>query len=557
MDFNHYFQNHEIDELLHQWAADYPNLLTLTRIGESYQNRPIWLLTITNQGNGPDRDKPAVWIDANIHSTEISGSTTALLIAHHLLISYGNDSQVKRLLDRGVYYIVPRLNPDGAALAMAEEPRFTRSGVRPYPWDEKDPGLHEKDMDGDRHIVQMRLVDPNGDWKVSSLDPRLMEKRQIHESGGAYYRLLPEGEIHQYDGHTIKLARPKAGLDFNRNFPFQWRPEAEQHGAGPYPASEAEIKAVLDFIVQHPNINLAITFHTFGRVILRPFSSKPDDEFEVNDLRVYKKLGELGTSSSGYPAVSTYHDFRYHPKETITGSFDDWLFDQLGVYSFTIELWDLPDEAGIKNRKFIEWFREHPHAEDFQILQWVDEHAQPGSFVGWHLYHHPQLGQVEIGGLDTMYTFRNPPPALIGAEAARQLPFALALGDLLPHLEIHTLQVTPLGDGEYAILLVVENSGFLPTYTSEQGRKRQAARPVRVELGIEPSMKLISGRQLIELGHLEGRNNKLDTTGFWEASPTDNRQRAEWVLQAPPGSSLNIHILSERAGSLHRTLLLE
>lgn len=556
MDFNRYFQNHEIEAFLYEWAIAFPNLLVLSSLGESFQKKPIWLLTITNQETGADLEKPAVWIDANIHSTEIAGTTTALMIAHHLLTQYGHDAQVTRLLDQSVYYIVPRLNPDGAGLAMAEEPRFTRSGVRPYPWDEKDEGLHEIDIDGDRRIVQMRMPDPNGDWKISSLDPRLMEKRLPQESGGTYYRLLPEGEIHQYDGYTIKIARPEAGLDFNRNFPFYWRPEAEQHGAGPYPASEPEIKALIDFIVTHPNISLAITFHTFGRVILRPFSNKPDDDYEVNDLRVYKKIGELGTNLSGYPCVSTYHDFRYHPKDVITGAFDDWLYDQLGAYSMTIELWDLPDEAGIKNRKFIEWFRDHPHEEDLQILKWLDEHGEPGSFVAWHPFEHPQLGALEIGGLDMMYTFRNPPPGLMQAEAVRHLPFTLALGEMLPHLEFHTLQITPLRAGEYALMLVVENSGFLSTCSSEQGRKRQSARPVRVDLELDPQVKLVSGKHHTELGHLEGRSNKLDSGGFWESSPTDNRARLEWVLQADPGSQLTIHVLSDRAGTLHRTVQL-
>ena len=32
---------------------------------------------------------------------------------------------------------------------MADRPRYIRSGVRPYPWGEKEPGLHAEDLDGD------------------------------------------------------------------------------------------------------------------------------------------------------------------------------------------------------------------------------------------------------------------------------------------------------------------------------------------------------------------------------------------------------------------------
>ncbi len=557
MDFNHYFTNQELEKTLHEWVANQPQLATLTHLGQSHQERPIWLMTLTNQASGPDTEKSAVWIDANIHATEISGTTVAMHLIHTLLDGYGKDERITHLLDTSTYYIVPRINPDGAELAMADVPRYIRSGARPYPWKEKDDGLHEQDIDGDGRILQMRISDPNGDWKASSLDPRLMEKRGPAEHGGQYYRLLPEGLIEDYDGYVIKLARPPEGLDFNRNFPFEWRTEGEQHGAGPYPASEPEIKALLDFITQHPNINLAITYHTFCRVILRSYSTKPDDEMEAEDLWVSKKIGAIGTEITGYRCVSTFHDFKYHPKKVTTGAFDDWMYDHLGIFCYTIELWDLPTEAGIKERKFIEWFRDHPHEEDLQILKWVEEHGGEHAYVDWYPFEHPQLGKVELGGWNHMYTWRNPPLPYIGAEAERNTPFALAMGDMLPHLALHTLEVTPLGAGDYHLNLVVENSGFLPTYTSVQGKNRKAMRPVRIELELPESVQLVNGKRRLELDHLEGRSNKLDVSSHWGETPTDHRARTEWVLHSDSAAEIAIHVLSERAGCLHLTAQLK
>jgi murein tripeptide amidase MpaA len=556
MNFNRYFTNEEIDQFLAGWIKEYPTLITRASIGESFEKRPIWLLTLTNQASGPDADKPAVWIDANIHATEITGATAALRLAYALLSGYGSDPQATRLLDNAVYYIVPRINPDGAALAIAANPKYIRSGVRLYPYPDKDEGLHEEDIDGDGRILQMRILDPNGDWKVSSLDARLMEKRPPAEHGGVYFRLLPEGSLHEYDGYLIKVARVQQGLDFNRNFPFEWRPEAEQEGAGPYPGSEPEIKALLDFIIKHPNINLAITFHTYSRVILRPYSTKADENFETADLWVFNKIGEIGSQTTGYRCVSIFHDFKYHPKEITTGGFDDWLFDHLGAFCYTIELWDLPDEAGLKERKFIEWYREHPHEQDLQILKWVDEHVGPEGYVDWYPFQHPQLGPIELGGWNSMYTWSNPPQALVGAEVERVLPFTLALGDLLPRLSVHTLEVTQLTEGTHRINLVVENSGVLPTYTSEQGKKRQAARPVVVELVLPEGASLVNGKRRTDLGHLQGRSNKLEVSSLWDTSGTDNRARLEWVVQAPAGSLLKMNILSDRAGSLRREIIL-
>ena len=163
------------------------------------------------------------------------------------------------------------------------------------------------------------IKDPNGDWKVSTLDARMMEKRAPNEFGGEYYRMLPEGRIENFDGYQIKIAAPAAGLDHNRNFPADWRVEVEQHGAGPYPLSEPEPRAIADFIISHPNINIAQSYHTFCGAILRSYAYKSDDEMEVHDLWVFKKIGSIGTKLTGYRNISIFHDFKYHPKQILTG----------------------------------------------------------------------------------------------------------------------------------------------------------------------------------------------------------------------------------------------
>jgi murein tripeptide amidase MpaA len=559
MNTNHYFTNEELEAQIQRWAEAYPRLLQVNEIGKSHEGRPLWLLTLTNQDSGLAEEKPGIWIDANIHALELAGTTTALRIAEQLLEGFEEDERATRLLNTSVYYILPRVNPDGASRALAEHPQYLRSGVRPYPFMEREEGLHVQDVDGDGRILMMRIPDPTGDWKVSSLDARLMEKRAPHEYGGQYYRVFREGLLEEYDGYIIKTARPYQGLDFNRNFPYNWRPEGDQMGSGPYPASEPEIRTMVDFISQRPNINLALTYHTFSAAILRPFSTRPDDDMEVEDLWTFQMMGDLGTEITGYRSASVFHDFRYHPKEVITGAFDDWVFDHFGIYSFTIELWDLPTEAGIKDRKWMEWFRSHPHEEDLKILQWIDNHAPPGSYVAWYPYDHPQLGKVELGGWNTLYTWINPPIDRMGAEAERNVPYALALGDLLPHLSIHTLELSPLesegsSSGAYSLRLVVENSGFLPTYTSSQGKNRSAARPVRIELDLPEGTVLTSGRRRVEVGHLEGRSNKHTISPLWAESSTDNRARLDWTISGPKGARVTIKVLSDRAGSITRQI---
>lgn len=554
--YNHYFTNEEIDSIIHTWQQEYPGLIQIEEIGRSYQDRPIWVMKITNQTTGSDLEKPAFYLDANIHATEIAGPTTALRVAERLLRDYASDERIRWLLDHTTYYIIPRVNPDGAAACMAATPQFVRSSMRPYPYDETPEGLHTQDITGNGEIRQMRIKDSSGDWKVSPDDPRLMVKRAPGEISGEFYRLFPEGIIEEYDGDIIRIGRRKEGLDMNRNFPFEYQPNAQQHGAGDFAGQEPETRALIEFVVAHPNINAGVSLHTYSRVILRPYSTKPDKDMSVPDLRIYQTMGELGTKLTDYRNVSVYHDFRYEPNEVITGVFDDWMYDSRGAFTFTMEQWDLPTAAGIKDRKFIEWFLDHPVEEDVQILQFADEH-NPEGCVAWKQFDHPQLGAVEIGGWNLLYTWRNPPHSLMGAEAQRNAEWMIELGYLMPYLAMVNESVTAIGADMFAIKLVFENAGYLPTYGSQAAQTRKLNRPIRAALAIPEGCELIIGKKKVELDHLEGRSNKLDISSSQGSSPMDNRAKVEWTVKAPTGSTVTYEILTDRAGVLRGELTLK
>ncbi|HEY6133963.1 MAG TPA: M14 family metallopeptidase, partial [Rubrivivax sp.] len=316
--FDTFYRHPELTRLLQDYAEARPGLVELRSIGKSHEGRDIWLLVLTNPATGADADKPAFWVDGNIHAAELTASTACLYWLHQLASGYGSDAQVTQLLDTRVVYIVPRLNPDGAELALADKPRHIRSSTRPYPFDEAPvDGLTIEDVDGDGRVLLMRVPDPHGAYKKHPEEPRLMTPREPGEFGGAYYRVLPEGTLMNYDGLKFSANRDREGLDLNRNFPAYWRQEGEQLGAGPYPTSEPEVRAMVDFIVKHPNIGAAVSFHTHSGVILRPMGTQSDDDMTPEDLWIYKRLSDIGTKLTGYPAVSTFHDFKYHPKEII------------------------------------------------------------------------------------------------------------------------------------------------------------------------------------------------------------------------------------------------
>jgi hypothetical protein len=61
---------------------------------------------------------------------------------------------------------------------------------------------------------------------------------------------------------------------------------------------------------------------------------------------VQAAVGHLGAKLTGYPAISIFHDFKYHPKEVITGT-QDWVYEHLGALFWTVEIWAPNKEAGI------------------------------------------------------------------------------------------------------------------------------------------------------------------------------------------------------------------
>ncbi len=556
--FDRHYQYDDLVAILAQLTAQYPALVRLESIGKSHEERDIPLVVITNAATGPDVDKPAFWVDGNIHATELAASAACLYLIVSLLEGYGNDPATTHCLDTRAFYICPRVNPDGAELALGTPPKLLRSGTRTYPNNyEPIHGLVEEDIDRDGRLLSMRIEDPNGNWKVCPEDSRLMMRRDPAEYGGTYYRLLPEGRLLDYDGVNIDVPAPKEGLDFNRNFPAGWRTEAEQKGAGSFPASEPEVRNLIQFIVDHPNITGGTSFHTFSGVILRPFSHKADEEFAVEDLRVYKEIGDKGESITGYPSISVFHEFRYHPKEVITGAFDDWMFGHLGLFSWTIELWSPMRQAGITDYKYIDWFRAHPIEDDLKLLAWNDDALRGEGYVDWYRFDHPELGSVELGGWDVLYSFRNPPSHLLEKEIERFPEWLVWHLLISPLLTISGAGAEPLGDDHYKVTLVLENTGWLPTYVSKHAQTKKLCRAIEAKIDLPEGATLAKGRLRVDLGQLEGRAHKPHSVSRWTADVTSDRVTYEWIVNAPVPGAVTITAKHPRAGTAATEIALQ
>ncbi len=556
--FDRFYRYDDLTRILRGFVARRPDLFALQSIGRSFEGRDIWLVTATHTGTGVAGDKPAFWIDGNIHAAELTASTACLYLMHTLEQGHGGDGEITRLLDTRALYICPRINPDGAELALADKPKYIRSSTRPYPY-LVDPveGLAVPDVDGDGRILMMRVPDGNGAYKAHPQDARLMTPRDPVETGGKYWRVIPEGLLRNFDGVEIRVNRDKEGLDLNRNFPAGWRQEFQQLGAGPYPTSEPEVRAVVDFITRNTNICGGISFHTHSGVILRPFTSEPDDNMPAEDLWLYKIFGKKSTELTGYPNISVYHDFKYHPKQVITGGFD-WIYEHLGHFFWTVEIWAPVKEAGVENYHFIDWYREHPPEDDLKLLAWSDRELDGQGYIAWYPYEHPQLGPVELGGWNKLQCFRNPPAKYLEREVKRFPRWIIWQALTTPKLEILKAQALPLGEGAWRVRLVVQNSGYLPSYVSKRALERKVTRGVVYEIGLPEGARLEGGKLRIEGAQLEGRANKVTLQAFLpDLHATADRGQAEWTVRAPKGSTVTLTARHERAGRVETTLRLD
>jgi murein tripeptide amidase MpaA len=553
---DHFPRHAELTDWLTQLAAEHPDLVGLTSIGRSHEGRDIWLATVTDASTGPHHAKPAVWVDANIHSIELTPTIACLHLLHHLCTA--TDERVRHALATRTFYVVPRVNPDGAEASLGEIPHYPRASMRPWPVADQLDGLVEEDVDRDGRQLQMRIEDANGTWKASPADRRLMVPRDPDESGpGPYYRLLPEGSVQGYDGVTIPSAPPLHALDMNRNFPQGWRrddPSATMQfqGGGDYPASEPEVRTIVQALVDRPNVTQYFAYHTMSGVLLRPYADQSDEHLPTADLQTYRVIGDKGTQLTGYPNLSVFHDFRYNPKAVMGGSADDFAYEQLGQFAWTTEFWNPLTAAGIEDPHPIEWWRRHPEDDDLKLLAWADETHGAEGYVDWYEYDHPQLGRVELGGWNWMAVFVNPPLSALEAEVAPHTEFTVWCALVTPRLRHRDTLVERLGPTSWRVRVVVENAGWLPTNVSDKAIERKVAAPVTASLALPDGARLVAGSRRVTLGHLAGRVGRVSSIGMFAYlnDGTDDRACAEWVLDAPEGTLLPVEVGTPRAGTV-------
>jgi hypothetical protein len=452
--WNKYYDYEGHVEIAKKLAKAYPDLVKINVIGKTAQGRDLILLAITDYktGGNPDR-KPGMYIDGNIHSNEIQGSEFASYTAWYLAESFGKIDHITELLKDKIFYIVPSINPDGRDnfLHQPNNANSPRSGMMPIDND-RDGKTNEDgfdDLDGNGSITFMRRKNPNGRYKLDSTDPRRMIQVGPDEQGE--YEMLGYEGIDN-DGDGLVNEDGEGFYDPNRDWAWNWQPNYIQGGAYKYPFSVPENRAVADFVLKHPNIAAAQSYHNNGGMILRgPGAAEDADTYNRQDVRVYDALGKKGEELiPGYKYLVVYKDLY-----SVFGGELDWFYGGRGVFTFSNELWN-----------------------SFQMFSKTDTDPQTTSynfdkyllfkdaFVDWKPFKHPQYGDIEIGGFKKNYG-RVHPGFLLESDAHRNMAFTFYHAFHTPKLEINDLVVKDLGGGLKQVTATIANTRMMPTHSSQ------------------------------------------------------------------------------------------
>lgn len=527
VDFRHYHTIEEALALLQTWAKAHPDLVDLYSVGKSFEGRDIWQITITNRKTGRDTDKPAFFLEGGRHAGEITGVETTLYFINYILTNYGKDSAVTHLVDTKALYCKPNNDPDGNSLYQ-HSAQASRSTVRPF--DDDGDGLLDEDppedLDGDGFIRQMRKFVGAGKGNATRDpgDPTGRVMKRVAQGSGDYV-MYSEGIDNDNDGRYNEDGI--GGLDLHRNYPGNWRPMKEdtgrgfaQGGAGEFPLSEPETKAVFTFLMTHPNVGIVQSLDTAVPMLLRgPSTSRAEEAMFPSDAALFNRFDKEGLKITGYPwAGDVYHVYATRggvnpmtgaaPRDQpIFGHGPDFGYLYYGAIWYGDEIWN--------GGRFQEAdANKDGRVDELEVMRWHDQHrADKDDFKTWTPYTHPQLGDVEIGGWNPKFWSQNPPPDLLETWAHNEAMFNLYLAEQLPQIRITAVTVTPAkggaaSDGVFEVQATVANEGSMPT-SLEMARRVKIVRPDTLTITLGQGQALVKAaagtpepQRVIDIGWL-------------------------------------------------------
>ncbi len=641
--YDRYHGPAELVSAMKELASAHPGLVRIHPLARSAGGRELIVVEIGPETAVEKKERPAVFVAADMEGTVPIASEAALFLARAIIDR--PDVRSER-----TWYILPCGNPDAAARYFASPLFRDARNAKPYN-DDMDDRTDEdgpEDLNGDGLITMMRVKDPQGDLIPVPGEPRLMKKADWTKGEKGTYKLYSEGLDNDGDGRINEDGT--GGVNVGVNFPHLFHSFAGDGGA--WPGSEKESFAVLEFIDRHREIGLALTFgesdfclnpprggrrsetdltkikvpanfagyigadpdrtYTMEEIneMLRPLfppGQEIDEAMIAGFLGLGAMVNPLGDDLKFYGELSgKYREFlkknkmdgkRLPPPPDKDGSFELWAYYQLGIPSFAMNLWTLPepeakvmpgaigpdklekmtkDEIAVLGEEKISGFLKAAGApeglsaakvmEDLKsgqmgpgdlaammremggksgddgaapaekaLLAFSDGELHGKGFVDWKPFKHPTLGDVEIGGA-APFVDSTPPPAMIAAVLEGRVPWAFELAAKMPRIKISGLKARSIGKGLFEVKASVENIGGLP-YPTAMGQKDRRIPPVILIMGGD-GLEIVEGR----------------TRSFVQVLKPLEERTITWIVRTERPGRLNVAAETQTAGRDSRSI---
>ena len=470
----------------------YPGLTTLISLTKTNGGKDIWLLTI---GSGKTESKPAIAVVGGTEGNHLLGTELAIGFAENLLKGSNADS-IKNLLAKTTYYVFPNMSPDAMEQYFAKL-KYERTGNATETDDDRDGKLNEDgfdDLDGNGKITQMRVESPIGDYKIHPDDPRVLIKADASKGEKGKYLLLTEGIDNDKDG--LLNEDGEGGIAFNKNLTYKHNTFAA--GAGDYPASEKETRALLNFLYDAFNVYAIISFGSNNNlsspVAFNPAAAKerilagylePDAKANSMVSELYNKI----TGTKDAPKTSP-----------AGGDILSWGYFHYTRYSFSTPGWWVPKVKPDTTKKEKAFTIEDPAAN---YLRWAQQQGITNTFTEWKTVSNPDYPnqKVEVGGLDP-FVMINPPYKMVADIVKKHTEFLVKLANQQPEIDVLNLKTEKLGNGLTRISLDVINKGGLSTH-SKLGERSYFLKKLKVAVKTVDKQEVVGGRKITLLSSLD------------------------------------------------------
>ena len=481
-------QYHDYRSLTKQILAlqeKYPEICSVRSLVKTAGGKEIWVVSI---GTGNKDSKPAIAVFGGVEGSHILGRELSLGFAATLL-EKASAAEIKTLLDKLTFYVFPDVSPD-ATEQFFSELKYERIGNAGSTDDDKDFQFDEdgfEDLNKDGLITLIRVEDPSGKFIKSDENECVMVAADISKGQSGNYLVYSEGIDNDKDG-SLNEDGP-GGVDFNRNFTFNYESFGPQ--AGMYPVSEPETKAVADFLFDRFNI---YTVFIFG----------PQDNLgeSAKSAAITEKSGIIKSVMKEDESINKLVSDKYHEITGVTGApspvngrgnFMEWAYFHYGRYSFSTPAWWFSTEKG--------------KSEEAAFLKYAEKNKIGNVFVPWTRINHPDFpGKItEVGGIKP-FVMTNPPADSLGTLIDKNFRFIKFVASLHPELEFLDIVTESIGDDIYRITLKLHNKGIFAT-CPKIGEENIWTRIMRISVEPSHGQTILSGQKIQKAERLEGNQS--------------------------------------------------